>query len=104
MRFINVFRIVLSSLLIAALGACAAGGARRDAGAYFDDVMIGNKVKAALAADPALATTQIHIDTYQGVVQLSGFVASPDDVPKALALARKVGGVQSVKNDIAVQR
>lgn len=104
MRFINLINILLSSLLIGTLSGCAAGKARHASGAYFDDVVIGTKVKAALAADPALAATQIHIDTYRGVVQLSGFVAAPEDIPKALALARKVGGVQSIKNDIVVQR
>lgn len=104
MRFINLINILLSGLLIGTLAGCAAGNARHDSGAYFDDVVISTRVKAALAADPALAPSQIHIDTYKGVVQLSGFVAAPEDIPKALALARKVGGVQGIKNDIVVQR
>lgn len=61
-------------------------------------------MKAALVADPELKATEINVDTYKGTVQLSGFVASPDDIPKAVALARKIEGVQTVKNDIAVKR
>lgn len=104
MRFVNLIKFILSAVLISALAACAQSDTRRTAGAYIDDKVITGKVKAALVADPELKATEINVDTYKGTVQLSGFVDSPDDIPKAAALARKVEGVQTVKNDIAVRR
>ncbi|MFP5394367.1 MAG: BON domain-containing protein, partial [Gammaproteobacteria bacterium] len=62
------------------------------------------KIKAALIADPELKATEVNVETYKGTVQLSGFVASPDDIPKAVALTRKIDGVKAVKNDIALKR
>lgn len=104
MRFVNLIKFFLSTVLIGVLTGCAHSDTRRTAGAYIDDTVITGKVKAALVADPELKATEINVDTYKGTVQLSGFVASPDDIPKAAALARKVEGVQTVKNDIAVKR
>ena len=54
-------------------------------------------------ADPELKATEINVETYKGTVQLSGFVSSPDDIPKAVQLVRGIEGVKSVKNDIAVK-
>ena len=65
---------------------------RRGSGAYIDDTVITGKVKVALVADPELKATEINVDTYKGTVQLSGFVASPDDIPKAAALAARWKG------------
>lgn len=90
--------------LIATVVACAPTAQREGTGEYIDDSLITGKVKAALVADPELKATEINVETFKGTVQLSGFVASPDDIPKAVELARKVEGVRSVKNDIAIKR
>lgn len=95
---------ILSSLLVVSLAACAPTAKRASAGEFIDDTLISGKVKAALVADPELKATEIKVDTYKGTVQLSGFVAAPDHIPKAAALARGIDGVKSVKNDIAVKR
>jgi osmotically-inducible protein OsmY len=95
---------ILSSLLVVTLVACASTDKHASTGEYFDDTLITGKVKAALVADPALKATEINVETFRGTVQLSGFVASPDHIPKAVQLARKVEGVRDVKNDIAIKR
>jgi len=64
------------------------------------DSVITEKVKAAIEADPALATAEISIETIQGVVQLNGYVGSSADIQKAAAIAQNVAGVKSVKNDL----
>ena len=104
MRIARSFSAVLSSLLIAALVACAPTAKHEGTGEYIDDSLITGKVKAALVADPELKATEINVETYKGTVQLSGFVGSADDIPKAVQLARGIEGVKSVKNDIAVKR
>ncbi|MES2316971.1 MAG: BON domain-containing protein [Pseudomonadota bacterium] len=104
MRIARSLSAVLSSLLIVSLLACAPTAKREGTGEFIDDSLITGKVKAALVADPDLKATEINVETFKGTVQLSGFVASPDHIPKAAQLARGIEGVKSVKNDIAVKR
>jgi osmotically-inducible protein OsmY len=70
---------------------------------YVGDSVITSKVKAAMVADPVLKAREINVETYQGTVQLSGFVATREEAEKASAVARKVEGVTSVKNDIRLK-
>ena len=56
-----------------------------------------------LAADDFLKSFQIGVETYKGVVQLSGFVNSQAAVDRAVEIARTVKGVASVKNDLIVK-
>jgi osmotically-inducible protein OsmY len=95
---------LLTAALVALLVACAPTAQREGTGEFIDDTVITGKVKAALVADPELKATEINVETFKGTVQLSGFVASPDHIPKAAELARNVNGVKQVKNDIAVKR
>lgn len=95
---------ILTSLLVVSLVACAPTDKRASAGEYIDDTMITGKVKAALVADPDLKATEINVETFKGTVQLSGFVAAPEHIPKAVQLTRNVEGVKGVKNDMAVKR
>lgn len=104
MTLAHRFSTVLSGLLIASLVACAPTAQREGTGEYIDDSLITGKVKAALIADPDLKATEINVETFKGTVQLSGFVASPEHIPKAVALTRNIAGVKSVKNDMVVKR
>jgi osmotically-inducible protein OsmY len=70
---------------------------------YVGDAMVTSKIKAALVGDPILKAREINVETYQGTVQLSGFVATRDEASKAGTLARSVEGVTSVKNDIRLK-
>jgi osmotically-inducible protein OsmY len=72
-------------------------------GQYIDDSIITTKVKAAIFEEDSLKTLQIEVETYKGVVQLSGFVDSADSVKKAGEVASKVEGVKSVENDLKVK-
>lgn len=95
---------ILSSLLVVSLVACTPTEKRASAGEYVDDTMITGKVKAALVADPDLKATEINVETFKGTVQLSGFVAAPEHIPKAVQLTRNIEGVKDVKNAMAVKR
>lgn len=72
-------------------------------GAYVDDSVITAKVKAAVLQEPTLKSAEINVETYKGVVQLTGFVSSHASIDKASELARTVKGVTSVKNDMIVK-
>jgi osmotically-inducible protein OsmY len=95
----------ISALLLAALlvSACAATPKQESTGEYMDDSLITTKVKTAIFNEPSLKVNQITVETYKGVVQLSGFVDSADAATKAAELARSVEGVASVKNDMRVR-
>jgi len=73
-------------------------------GEYVDDSVITTKVKSLLGADDFLKSFQISVETYKGVVQLSGFVDSQKAVDKAVQIARSVKGVSSVKNSLVVKK
>jgi hyperosmotically inducible periplasmic protein len=70
------------------------------------DTTLTGKVKSALAADVGLKTvTSINVDTDNGgVVTLKGTVADADMKKRAEAVAKKVEGVKSVKNQIQVTK
>jgi hyperosmotically inducible protein len=91
------------ALLLATFLGCAPTATREGTGEYVDDTVITTKVKAAILAEPSLKATEINVETFKGTVQLSGFVASRAAIDKAVAVARGVKGVESVKNDMRVK-
>lgn len=73
------------------------------AGELVDDTVITTNVKAKLAAEKGATLTRIEVDTNRGVVQLSGTVSSASDRAMAERVARTVGGVKSVRNNLQVR-
>ena len=90
-----------------ALAACASNepsSKQETTGQYLDDATVTAKVKTAIATDVGVkAASNVNVETYRGVVQLSGFADSEDQASKAVTAAKKVNGVRSVKNDIRVK-
>lgn len=91
------------------MGGCAAPGGdagigvRTAASQAAEDTRISAGVKLAIAADPALRGAEIDVATSRGIVRLSGFVSSAEDVATAAAVARTVTGVTSVRNDLRLK-
>lgn len=90
-------------LLMATTLGCASTSTHEGTGEYVDDTVITTKVKAAILHEPTLKSAEINVETFKGVVQLSGFVSSPAAESKAVEVARTVGGVKSVKNDMRLK-
>ena len=82
-----------------ATGGCANFG-QESAGAAFDDATITTKVKAKFVEDHTVSALDIKVNTFEGTVQLSGFVKSAEEAERAARIARSVSGVKVVKNDI----
>ena len=82
---------------------CASTAKHESTGQYVDDTALTAKVKTAIFEQPTLKSAEINVETFKGVVQLSGFVSSQENANTAVATARAVGGVQSVKNDMRVK-
>ena len=104
-QIINYLRkgsMVLTLTIV--LASCAAVSGRETAGEYIDDAANTTKVKTAILNEPTLRPFEISVETFQNVVQLSGFVDSPKAAEKAKKIASKVKGVKSVKNDLIVRR
>lgn len=99
-RFLSAFFLALT--LMTAAG-CASTQKQEGTGEYVDDSVVTTKVKALLFDEPNLRSGQINVETFKGVVQLSGFVNSKADITKALEIARSVKGVNSVKNDMRLR-
>ena len=98
-----VIHCLVLLMLIATFTACASTRTHESAGEYVDDSVITTKVKALLAEDDFLKSFQISVETYKGIVQLSGFVDSQKAVDKAGEIASGVKGVKSVKNNLNVK-
>jgi osmotically-inducible protein OsmY len=94
--------IFLAVLLVTTVG-CASTAKQEGTGEYVDDAVITTKVKAAIFNDSDLKTFEINVETFKGVVQLSGFVTARASIGKATELARQVKGVKSVKNDLRIK-
>ncbi|MDP1991717.1 MAG: BON domain-containing protein [Syntrophales bacterium] len=103
MKPFNLFaHFFLGILLVSFLG-CASTAKQEGTGEYIDDSVITAKVKTEILKDDALKSGEINVETFKGVVQLSGFVNSKADIDKAVEVARSVKGVTSVKNDMRVK-
>jgi osmotically-inducible protein OsmY len=100
---------VLAALALAsaaALGAvgCAGPNTHSPGPEVSDDAALTAKVKSAIATDVgARAASSINVETYRGVVQLSGFVDNQEMANRAMSAAKKVGGVKTLKNDLRVK-
>ena len=94
--------LVAIAFMAMALG-CASTAKTEGTGEYIDDTVVTTKVKAAIFNEPTLKSAEINVETFKGVVQLSGFVNSREDVNKAVAVARQIPGVTSVKNDMRLK-
>jgi hyperosmotically inducible periplasmic protein len=99
-------RLTVSSILLGALlvvsGCTSMTG--QTTGQYVDDTTITTSVKAKLTAEKAANFTRIDVDTTNQVVTLNGVVESADQKAKAEQIARQVGGVKSVKNNLQIQK
>ena len=92
---------VLVLLPVFAVGACANAGTTT--GRYLDDSVITTKVKSRLLADSVTEGFKIDVTTIKGVVYLTGLVDNDKEKNRAEELAKKVEGVKSVENKLALK-
>jgi osmotically-inducible protein OsmY len=110
MRFENIMqkpdsiKNFLFGLVIAlSLTSCAGSRRHESTGEYVDDVLLTTKVKTSILGDSRVKFLQIHVETFKGIVQLSGFVDSQEAAERAVHLARTVKGVKQVNNSLIVK-
>ena len=95
----TAFLLVLTLLAPLFVSACG-----KSVGETIDDATITTRVKTSLLNDPQVGGLRIDVDTFKGVVTLSGRVKSKEEEAKAIGLARKIGGVSDVKSTLQVQQ
>lgn len=95
------FVATLAALLIAG---CAGSSKSESTGEYVDDTVITTKVKASIVDALGVgASAGINVETFKGIVQLSGFSDSEADRTRAAAEAASVRGVRRVENKISIK-
>lgn len=99
----RTFAVFVCAVIMIAMAGCASTRTAESAGEFVDDSVITTKVKAALVGDPVTKARQISVETFKGIVQLSGFVDTYKEKDRAGRLASEVAGVRGVKNTIQVK-
>lgn len=94
---------VMIALTLTAVAGCSSSPKKEGTGEYLDDSVTTTKVKSAILNEPGLKVAEINVETFKGVVQLSGFVSSQDAANKAVEVARGVGGVKEVRNNMHIK-
>jgi len=106
MQALKHFSAVSLAVLLVSMPGCASTTPPEQQGksqGYVNDATITTKVKTAIFNEPSLSSADINVETHKSMVQLSGFVNSKADMGKAVEVARGVGGVASVKNDMRLK-
>ena len=94
--------ILLGSFGAAQLAGCASAPSERRTGEVIDDSVLTARVKKELFDQKGVSMLDVSVNTYRGVVQLSGFVPTSEASRLAEEAARRVEGVKDVKNDLRV--
>lgn len=103
MTISSITRLFAAVFVALALVACASTDKQAGTGEFFDDSVLTTKVKSALLKDSEVSGLAVNVETFKGVVQLSGFVKTSSERNRAVELARDVPGVKQVKNDILIR-
>ena len=103
MQRVKTLTTLFSALVLMATLGCASTRTHEGTGEYVDDSVITTKVKAAIFNEPGLKVSEVKVETFKGVVQLSGFVSSRADIKDAVRVASAVNGVKSVTNDMQLK-
>ena len=90
--------------LAGGLTGCAGNRYTQSTGEHIDDKADSGRVRKALSADTQYKYPDVNVQTFKGVVQLSGFVNTRDQKNRAGDIAEKVEGVTKVENNITVKK
>jgi osmotically-inducible protein OsmY len=103
MSHVKTLTTLLSTVVLMTTLGCASTRTQEGTGEYVDDSVITTKVKAAIFNEPGLNVSEVKVETFKGVVQLSGFVSSRDDIKDAVRVAMAVSGVKAVSDEMQLK-
>ncbi len=99
----NRRNLIIAAFLGVTMMGCASTQTQESTGEYIDDTTITTKVKSKLLLSKDTTGTAISVETFKGIVQLSGFVKSEQEKQRAEEIANTVGGVKKVENKISIR-
>lgn len=102
-KLYSTIKLLVCLIVAISFLGCASTRTKEGTGEYVDDTVITTKVKSAIFADPDLKVLHINVETFKGIVQLSGFVNSASHVTRAREVAKSVKGVVSVQTNLIVK-
>ena len=94
---------IVTAIALLTITGCAVTRGQETVGAYVDDAAITTSVKARFIDNKDVDASSIKVETLNGTVMLSGFAKNMTEKNTAESIARRVKGVKSVKNEIAVR-
>jgi hyperosmotically inducible periplasmic protein len=102
---VSIQKLFIAAMLAVTLitAGCASTARQESFGEGVDDTVITTKVKALYVDDKTVSALNVNVETFKGVVQLSGFANDQAEINRAVEIARAVKGVSSVKNDIRLK-
>lgn len=103
MKITKRFAVLFFTAALTIVAGCASTPKQEGTGEYIDDAVITTRVKAEIFNDATLKSSEINVETFKGIVQLSGFVSSAANIDRAVSIARGIKGVTSVKNDMRLK-
>jgi hyperosmotically inducible protein len=95
--------LTLATVALSLATACASTRTQKTAGEAVDDAVITAQINSALIGDPLTKARDIDVEVFKGRVQLNGFVDSDQERLEAISVARKVGGVTTVDNNLKLK-
>ena len=99
----HAFVAAVSALVLLGAAGCAVTRGQETVGAYVDDTTITTQIKSRFVENKEVDAASIRVETLNGTVMLSGFAKNVTEKATAESIARKVNGVKSVRNEIAVR-
>ncbi|MBI3371731.1 MAG: BON domain-containing protein [Betaproteobacteria bacterium] len=104
MRGNTHFSRFIGALLALAVSGCGSSPPQPEPlGECFDDSVVTARITTAISEEPTLKAAEIKVRTVNGVVQLSGFTDTQENIYKAVVVARRVRGVTYVGNDLRLR-
>lgn len=97
----KLLHLVLLAFCLSAFAGCATPGGK-SVGEAIDDSAIVAKANVEIFNDPELKVLRINVDSYRGVVTLSGRVDSKEQEKRAIEIVQKVRGVSEVRSTLVV--
>jgi hyperosmotically inducible periplasmic protein len=95
--------VVLCLLCAAMVAGCPGDRMSQSTTEAIDDSLIANRVTLALYSDKEVHGRGMRVESVQGVVELTGVVASTAEAQRAEQIAQQVKGVKAVHNRLKVQ-
>jgi len=100
MKQLQILSVVFAILALLSSAGCSSSRNHESTSEYISDTTITAKVKAAILNEPSLKSFEVNVETFKGVVQLSGFISPEANWNKAVEITLAVKGVKSVRNDM----